>query len=995
MESQSGNLELFETEFLKDFPKVNITAVADYIINSNQSIIITGDSNGVIRSYKREGSKLSEAHQLQFVKTKIDKLIANGESKILYILTGGNLYIYTLPNLKDRTPKDNDKEAKDFKDIAKIVENDCPKNKNDLMIITKKKKILFFNYNNEVQRLYLKEYKDKDKKPLEIILKEIPDKIKWYGDNICYYLKQNNKVIFNTIETNKKDISKLREAQQDIPIEDIAFIQSSWACVFTGGLCFFFGTDGQNKNKNMISLNQTDTFYELEIFNDLYIVSLHEKSIGIYDYNDEKCVQELTTDTSDISVKKFLTKGAKSIFLISTTKKEEKGKQEVISNLWELREFSFEKQIKLSLKYDQIDKAFGILNNKLEYNMNKFIYLESFYCDCAWNCFKKKNKEGFEEAEKYFSLCNFNPFELIYHFIELLDIKPIHSGFEDVEKLPKEIKECQIKGDAKSPDNFAALKMLINTLQSKKSYLLSILGNEQNEKGRKIDIVEEAKNKIIIFESSQNCDINLKDIEPKEIKVFDVLKMINESLIKSMVLLEMNISAIEDIIENEHFNEEYSEQFLTNIKTFTSKIVLAYIYKKSKKYSEAFKLLEGYINDLSDAVKNKESRNLLQKILIGFGKNPDYTEVFQQGLKILLNNHYYPAFEILLSNELISIDTFIEMLDEIDRNNQGTTSKKELFLRLLCEDKKYSNYSNEKNQTLYMELFLNKLFNEVKKEFVPPPKNKDAVEYEGLPKKYKDFKELFNKFTKYNKEKLLALIKDSWMYDIIIYLLTETQKYGEAIQKLVELVKTNHKDFVDIREYCKNNYKNDSNIFKQYFNILKENYDDKDIEKMKPMFKKEMLKILELFINGELLDEEVKNTKNKLELLNILNPKDILQLIPNDWKLNEPLDEKNKDKTLFNLLRYYLKEYAIINNNYKRLENLAKMDLTYKQLKLYELRDKHVLLDINTSCYLCNKKIQNNTVFLVYPNGHIYHSRCSPDLHIEIKTGRNFENFNY
>lgn len=156
-----------------------------------------------------------------------------------------------------------------------------------------------------------------------------------------------------------------------------------------------------------------------------------------------------------------------------------------------------------------------------------------------------------------------------------------------------------------------------------------------------------------------------------------------------------------------------------------------------------------------------------------------------------------------------------------------------------------------------------------------------------------------------------------------------------------------------------------------------------------------MLKILDLFVNGDLLDEEAKNNKNKLELLNLLNPKEILGLIPNDWKLNEPLDEKDKEKTLYNLLRFYLKEYAIINNNYKRLENLAKMDLIYKQMKLHELKDKHVLLDINTSCYLCNKKIQNNTVFLVYPNGHIYHSRCSPDLHIEIKTGRNFENFDY
>ena len=64
-------------------------------------------------------------------------------------------------------------------------------------------------------------------------------------------------------------------------------------------------------------------------------------------------------------------------------------------------------------------------------------------------------------------------------------------------------------------------------------------------------------------------------------------------------------------------------------------------------------------------------------------------------------------------------------------------------------------------------------------------------------------------------------------------------------------------------------------------------------------------------------------------------------------------------------------------------------------MKLHDLRDKHVLLDVNTSCNLCNKKIQNNTVFLVYPNGNIYHSGCSPDLHIEIKTGRNFENFDY
>ena len=994
MESQSGNLELFEKEILKEFQKINITAIADYIIDTNKSLIIIGDSSGTIRTYKREGSKLTENQQVQKGNLKIDKLIVNNESNILYVLSGGSLFLLTLPNLGNVSSKDIDKDVRDLKDIVKIIQNECPKNKSEIMVITKKKKVLFFSYENEIQKLLIKEYKDKDKKNLDIVLKEMPDKIKWYGNNFCYYSKQSSKIIFSTIRT-KNEVSKLIEASQDIPVEDIAFIQSSWTAVFPGGLCFFFDTDGQNKNKNMISLNNTDPFYELEIFNDLYIVSLHEKSIGIYDYKDEKCVQELTIDTSDVSVKKFLCKGSKSIFLISTIKKEEKGKQEIISNLWELREFSFEKQIKLALKFNQIEKAFGILNNKLEYNVEKFVFLESFYCDCGWNCLKKKNKEGYEEAEKYFSLCNFNPFELIYHFIKLLEINPIHENYKNLDNLPKEVLACQINGDIEKDENvLSALKMLISTLQSKKTYLLSTIEREQ--KGRKIDIVEEAKSRTISFESSQNCDINLKDEEPKDVKIFDVIKIINEVLVKGMVLLKKNISTIEDIIENDQFNEEYSESFLSNINTFTSNMALAYIYKKNKNYSEAFNKLEGYINDLGRTVENKEARTLLQKILISFGKNYEYADVFEQGLKILLKNHFLPAFEILLSNELISIENFLELLDDIDKNNnQGMQSKKELFLKLLCEDKKYSNYSNEKHQTLYMELLLNKLFSEVKKEYVPPPKDKDAKEYEGLPNKYKNFKELFTKFTKYNKDHLLELIKDSWMYDIIIFLLTETQKYNEAIEKLVELVKTRHKSFEDIREYCKINYKNDTNIFREYFTILKKNYDDKEIEGMKPKFKKEMLKILELFINGNLLDEEVKKNKNKLELLNLLNPKDILKLIPSDWKLSETLDPNAPDKTLFNVLRFYLKEYAIINNNYKRLENLAKMDLIYKQLKLYDLRDKHVLLDINTSCYLCNKKIQNNTVFLVYPNGHIYHSRCSPDLHIEIKTGRNFENFDY
>ena len=90
MSSVSGaNLELFETEFLQDFKNLNITAIADYIKGKNNSLLITGDSTGIIRVFERKGSKLSEIHQLQKGKSKINNLLINQRIKYsLYINRG-------------------------------------------------------------------------------------------------------------------------------------------------------------------------------------------------------------------------------------------------------------------------------------------------------------------------------------------------------------------------------------------------------------------------------------------------------------------------------------------------------------------------------------------------------------------------------------------------------------------------------------------------------------------------------------------------------------------------------------------------------------------------------------------------------------------------------------------------------------------------------------------------------------------------------------------
>ena len=983
---ESSNLELYDIELLKEFPQINITSVADY----NDHVII-GDSLGNIMTFKREKTKLVQIHQLQ-LKSKIENLIVMEKLNILLVLSGGNIFIYELLSFKDNSPKDTDKESKDLKDIYKIALNKSPNNENEILIVTKKKKLLFFYYNNEMLRLFPLEFIDKEKKLLTFNLDEFPEKIMWYDKNICYYTK-GGKLAFIIIKKIENNWVK-KELIQDFPVENLAYVNKSWI-ILQVGIGLYYDLEGQPMTKNTLVFN-TDAngplIVDIEVLNDFHIVALSEKNIMIFENNEGQLMQTLNIDSPEF-IKKFLLLGKNKVFALTSNKKDEKTK-EFIYKLWEVREFTFEKQIKMALKSNEFEKAFNLLNNKLEFNEEKFKFLESIYCDCGWICINRKTEEGYKLAESYFGLCNFNPFELIYHFIKLLKIKPIHEGYGDENKLPVEANNCQIISKEASLDKNtkAALEMLIKLLQTKKTYILkkNQLPNVLKEKGKKKSF-ESIKNNILTFESSQNCLINLQDVQPTDIKLFETINIINETLVNAMVLLEYGISYIAEIIEDDIHTKSYSEEFLRSINTFTSNMALACIYRKNKKYSEAINLLEPFIDNKENSEKNSEAINLLKKILIEFGTNNEYVNLFEKGIKILLKNHSNIAFDIILYNELIGIDdVLMKILPESE--DVDLINKREMFLKVICNDK---NYSNGKYQMLYIELLIQKLFAQVENKDIP--KNKD--EEKKFPKEYDELKEVVKKFDKFDPAPILALVQNTWMYDIELYILSDAKKNDEAIQLLINLVKSNVKSFEDIREFCKINYSIDVDIFRKYFKKLREQYDDKDNQETKDMFKKEMLKIIDLFISGELLDKEEVKKKTKLELINILNPKEIISLIPSDWKLNEPLDDTQKDKenckTIFNLMHFYLKEYSILTNNYKRLENLAKMDLTYKQKQLFELRDKHVTLDVTSCCYLCGKKIVNNTQLLIYPNGHIYHAKCSPDLSLEIKTGKNFKNFDY
>ena len=51
-------------------------------------------------------------------------------------------------------------------------------------------------------------------------------------------------------------------------------------------------------------------------------------------------------------------------------------------------------------------------------------------------------------------------------------------------------------------------------------------------------------------------------------------------------------------------------------------------------------------------------------------------------------------------------------------------------------------------------------------------------------------------------------------------------------------------------------------------------------------------------------------------------------------------------------------------------------------------------IDSDKSCDLCKKKI-GSTIFVVYPNMKVYHSKCAPNPNIDPVTGVDFSKKKY
>jgi hypothetical protein len=520
--------------------------------------------------------------------------------------------------------------------------------------------------------------------------------------------------------------------------------------------------------------------------------------------------------------------------------------------------------------------------------------------------------------------------------------------------------------------------------------------------------------------SSKRGKINLKD-STTTITVSNTFDSINAALIKSMIKLDKNPKDIESVLDNESisfsiFKDFETDQFFideNNKNLDNTKFTLAYIAEKKGDYETALREWENFNNNKPQGDKFANiGRERTKKIFYKFKENKsterDKKETFlRKYIPWLLKKCPNEAFEVVLKTELISNKVFMEELipDVENQNKIEPGTLKEKFLEY-CND----NQQSENYQTQLLQLYADKLFK-------LKPKNEVVNEFTDEIKKYHDalMKIIKNPKSCYNKRAILEYIEESWLKEPKKYLYSQLKEHDKALNELFKNARSNLK-FDEIEKYCEENIESKPDIFQNFYKLLSDvvNNDcqgniDKNNEKINELnqqmdenntdkpyltesernekiekYKSEIQKFEELKKPYEL--EMLKILKNFGKIKNI-DPVFALEYANDRWNVCE-------NSEFFNYLQKMVREYTVEGNKYKIGKNLSEIGLVYKEKEAYEYKKKYVTIDSERTCDLCKKKI-GNTIFVVYPNLRVYHSKCAPDHSIDPMTGVDFSKKKY
>jgi len=900
--------------------------VNDYVMTAMDAIenyIITGDEKGNLYTYEindKEVGQFALSNSINVVKGKIDQIKCLNHLKLAYVLINGIFYIFNIPRLDLIL---NTKQT--FNNIFKFCANENVNLPNRVLFITKKKRLNFFDFNPEARKLV-------DTKIDELMCSELPDFAEYYGDWISMVTKK--KMILMNANGNV--------LTQDFDITYAKNVFGSWL-IYTSGLGIFM-ENNIAKQLNPITFNGKPLL-TMGLYKN-YIIVQYDTLIEVFDANDSSKVQEIGNENNGVG--KLLSVSPKRIFFMNALQPDKKGSIQT-QQIWELKELAFQKQINKLLSELKIEEALNIFNNNISSSdENKGKKVEQFFLDCGWACIKKNE---FRKAFQYIQLTNFNPFEFIYLFYNVLDVKIPNEEFKKI------LAFVSIENITKHNEDYLtdALKMLFDLLYSKRNYLNSIY-----------EVPTHLTKKVTFLDS----EIGLVNLSNLDFTLMQVFEIIHTTLVKIHVKCKINMKALYKLTESNDFSCDYEllQSYLVKLGTEESRVALAYLSERKDKFEEALKIwLDfGSVTD-SNVMYSKEACERTKFIL----KKSKDKKLFHDYIQWILEKYPDSAFDLFLNSDIVPVEFFFTTIIGNIEKQKNNLNLKEKFLEFYISN----NCVTERYHTMLLEIYIEKIFKIRKADL---HYEKSLIEG-NLRYNYEKFDKLLQSSNYYNPNFILEKIQNSWLVDQEIYLYAKLGKHMEALTKLVNLGLENQ-DFEKAEKYCIDANSND--LFAYLFKIISDNYTlainqaktaqqdlaRKQQENLAATYHKHILYMLKNYGNNDQLD-----------------PFLVLQQLSGDWNIS--------DNSLYEYLTNIMKAYSHKSNKYKISKSMGEMAQLYKERDLGLVRNKAINIGLDTNCELCKKKI-GSTIFCVYPNMKVYHHRCATNLNVCPVTRTDFSKKN-
>ena len=935
----------------------NITAVNIYEKN-----LITGDDKGNIIIYQLKKSELKIIKEFK-LESQIDKICISFDKKLAFILSGGNIFYINLLILDELKP------FLQTNDVAMgFVNLEDENNYNSILAVHKNSKIVVKIYNyyklDEGRKLKVKEQHLNK----ELTIQVLPDCGIWTRKNIfvysinhktcCWLYCDSGKILSDDGVDNAVDFCLFDDK---MAISNQQFTLYMW--------------EGEAKPPSM-TLHENADFHNFCLYKN-FRVALYDKKITFY-YESAQALEPVDSINleNDETGKYMISSGNKLIILtISENKK---------INFIDIQDAGFDGELKILLDNKLYNESMDKVTSYVPINdEDRQSEIENLYLDCAIVCLENLMKD-YENAIKYLRLTNFNPFEFIYMFCDALKIKIIH---KDEEKSINNNKAQNqfFKSNEVEKKQKEALEFLVSLLKIKRDYIY-----EKLIKANSYDL-----NKEISFMSSNRAKINLKYSDTK-ITIGIALEQIMICILKCLIKLKSEPKEIEDIfnhesskyikLENLDKDAFFSDEKNKNLEQI--KLIKCCI---SEKYGNNYELAFKDWKDLGENKNKKYSligkertKQLFYKLKEDNNVEIDEKErLFKFYILWLLDKYPEDAFELEKKTELVNAKVFMDEILPLSK----TDNLKQKFLEYCNKLQKTELY-----QTLLLELYIDKLFELTGKDKKPKNLEGDAKNYYDLIMNI-----INSEDNLYNKKSIFEHLGNSWFIEAKVTIYAQLNEYNKAIEELYKEA-TRTSDFKLLEEFCKKyNKKADAQLFEIFYKLLSvdvKKYQDsieKSKEKLNQLKKKSEEKKSDKSKIDELekeinINEEMKKPLEK-EMSELLKAYGTVENIDPLLALELANDHLNicKNKEFFDYLKKIVKDFTTEGNKYKIEKNLSDIGLAYRAKEEYDLKQKNVTIESDTSCDLCKKKI-GSTIFVVYPNLKVYHSKCAPNNHIDPST---------